>query len=116
MRASSSELQAKDACGRMLWVSERLGDVQCSGVWCPEKFSRIGNNVPFKHLQTDLFCILTSLCHWPPSHRHFDSVFGKRVSFFYLLHPLCSHILILSGETTEPSFNFSLILQDKWGY
>lgn len=40
---------------------------------------------------------------------------GKGTFLFYLLCLLCSHILILTGETTQPSLNFGLILQDTWG-
>lgn len=63
---SSSELQAKDAsrgcfgCLRDHWL-ERLGDVQRSGVWPPEKCSQIGNNVSFKHRQKQ---ILSSHLHF----------------------------------------------------
>lgn len=104
---SSYKLQTKDAS----WTcSERQTSERplvrktqwCSVQWgvVPEKDSRIGNcRLPSKR-QHEQILSSHSFCCWPVWNRHLDSLHGKGTFSFHLF-PLCSHIVILTGEVTQ---------------
>lgn len=63
---------------------ERLSDDQRGGMWSPEKFSQIGNNVSFKHAQKQILSSPFRFVIGPP-YTGALIVWGKNV---FLLPPL----------------------------